>query len=116
MRDDSVEAVNAVLAAVQPYAAQSDLRKDAYGAKLKDLLDQYAHYVPLELVPDRFELPSGDRTRAFDAWKQTTLSYHDSTEATVRSAQAASVLQAQPSAASARETPRKVRWLVWNQR
>eukprot|EP00170_Pyropia_yezoensis_P000338 contig_1997_g339 len=110
MRDDSLAGVNAALAAVRPYPSYKDLCKDAYGAKAKDIADQYAKYVPPEFVPDRFELPTRGCTGTSNVWKQTTLSSRASTEATARSTQAVHAREGQPADASAGQALKKVRW------
>lgn len=110
MRNDSLAAVNGALSAVHPYAAHSELRKDAYGAKAKDISDQYAKYVPPEYVPDLLELPTRGCTGTSDVWKQTTLSLRDSTEATAWSMQAINSLEGQPPDSSAGQALKKVRW------
>lgn len=110
IRDDSLAAVNAALAALQLYAAHSEMRKDAYGAKAKGSSDQYAEYVPPEIVPDRFQLPTGGCTGTSDLWKQTTLSLRTSTEAAARLTQAATTSDGHPSSASNCQTRKKVRW------
>lgn len=74
MRTSAVSAVNKALSSVQPYAAHPEMRKEAYGAKAKDIADQYAKFVPPQFVPDRFELPEGGCTGTSNFWKQTKLS------------------------------------------
>lgn len=93
-----------------PPAVEIDLCKDAYGAKAKDIADQYAKYVPPEFVPDRFELPTRGCTGTSNVWKQTTLSSRASTEATARSTQAVHAREGQPADASAGQALKKVRW------
>lgn len=70
MRDPSLQAVNAALAAVDQYASHPEMRKEAYGSKAKDISDQYAKFVPPEFVPDRYLLPDRGCTGTMT---QTTL-------------------------------------------
>lgn len=107
MRDSSLSTVNAALAAVQPYTSHPELRKDAYGAKAKDISDQYVKNVPPEFVPNRVRLPEGGCTGRLQQWKQSRLLASESVETPTRS-----TMQSE-NAASAPVTPpvlKKVRW------
>lgn len=53
------------------YSSHPETRKEAYGAKAKDIADQYVKFVPPEFVPDRFSLPDRGRTGTLT---RTTLS------------------------------------------
>lgn len=110
MRDISLAAVYAALAAEQPYAAHSEVRKDAYGSKATNISDQYEKYVPPEFVLDRFEPPNRGCPGSLKLCNHTTLLSLASTEATARSMQAASEHPEQPSAASAHRAPKKIQW------
>lgn len=88
-----------------PNECLPQLRKEAYGAKVKDITDQYAKYIPPEFVPDRFSLPEVGLT---GMWKQTTLTTSTSDPGSVRSTQGPAIGTGQ--ILTAAKPPRKVRW------